>query len=395
MPPLRRRFILICLAFLASACGVAAVEGSDSEQTCRECHRKLNPGLIADLESSPHEDAGVTCETCHGDDHDQIFAVKGEVSPMVCAECHPKAWEEFSRSHHGRELPGTDREALWQEYSFTAASCSTVLGCHAIQKPYPDGSIGRCGSCHPTHAFSNHEARNPRVCIGCHGGKDHPQHAAWLRSAHSLKATDGEGFIADCVECHGTHDVSDAVTHGLSPETASPGKTSIPTLPVAEFRKKREVMLDRCRKCHGTRFAREALKMADDLRRRWLIMRDEAKAILAGLQRDGLIEPPHDQRLPNPLCGPAARLGGPQLFDHFRTEAETIYFQMHFIDYAALWRAAYHTDPLRVGWEENEDFKAKLNRLRQIDRDLRARAAPEESREKTRVPGRIIEKEGK
>jgi len=371
----RPRLLIFLLAVSLSACGFDPAEGAGDGKTCRECHRKLNPGLIKDLESSPHEAAGVTCETCHGNDHDLIFAVKGDVSPLVCAECHPKAWEEFSRSHHGRELPGTDHEPLWREYSFTAASCSTISGCHAIQRPYPDGSIGRCGSCHPTHAFSNHEARNPRVCIGCHGGKDHPQYAAWLRSAHSLKATSGEGYIADCVECHGTHDVSDAVTHGLSPETASPGKTSIPTLSVKEFRKKRDVMLGRCRKCHGTRFAREALKLADDLRRRWLLMRDEAKAILTGLQEDGLIDPPHGERLPNPLCGAAARLGGPQLFDNFTTEAESIYFRMHFIDYAALWRAAFHTDPLRVGWEENEEFKGKLNRLRQIDRDLRTRAA--------------------
>ena len=140
-------------------------------------------------------------------------------------------------------------------------------------------------------------------------------------------------------------------------------------------------MLGRCRKCHGTRFAREALKLADDLRRRWLLMRDEAKAILMGLAKDGLIDPPHDTRIPNPLCGPAARAGGPQLFDLDTTEAESIYFRMHFIEYAALWRAAFHTDPLRVSWEENEEFKAKLNRLRQIDRDLRAGAAERKRRE--------------
>jgi hypothetical protein len=369
-PPRLLLFVLLILP----ACGFDPVEGAGEEQTCRECHRKLNPGLIRDLESSPHENAGVTCETCHGDDHDRIFAVKGEVSPLVCAECHPKAWEEFSRSRHGRVLPGTNREPVYREYALTVGGCGTMSGCHAIQRPYPDGSIGRCGSCHPTHAFSNHEARNPRVCIGCHGGKDHPQYEAWLRSAHSLSATSGEGFIADCVECHGTHDVSDAVTHGLSPETASPGKTSIPTLSVEEFRKKRDVMLGRCRKCHGTRFAREALKLADDFRRKWLLMRDEAKSIVAGLQRDGLIEPGHDERLPNPLCGAAARLGGPQLFDFSTSEAENIYFRLHFIDYAALWRAVFHTDPLRVSWEENEAFKEDLNRLRQIDRELRAKA---------------------
>jgi len=376
--------LLACLLLLPllPACGRATAEGENAEGSCRDCHRKLNPGLVADLESSPHENVPVTCEMCHGDDHDEIFAVKGEVSPAVCAECHPKEWEEFSRSRHGRVLPGTEREALLQEQSFFAGGCSNVAGCHSIQRSYPDGTVGRCGACHPTHAFSNHEARNPRVCIGCHGGEDHPQYRAWLRSAHSLKATSGEGFIADCVECHGTHDVSDAVTHGLSPETNEKKPCSVPTLSREEFGKRRAIMLDRCRKCHGIRFAREALRLGDRFRREWAMMRDEAKEIVEGLQRDGLLERPPEDRVPNPLCGTAARLGGKQIYDTDASEAEAEYLHIHFILYPSLWRAVYHTDPLRVSWEETEKFKAEISKLRALDARLRREAAAEKEEER-------------
>ncbi len=38
----------------------------------------------------------------------------------------------------------------------------------------PDGSLGTCTACHPRHAFSVEQAREPWTCGQCHLGYDHP-----------------------------------------------------------------------------------------------------------------------------------------------------------------------------------------------------------------------------
>lgn len=359
---------------LAAACGEPADAGEggfDSKgQTCRECHRKLNPGLIADLESSPHEKVPVRCEECHGEDHDRIFAVKGAVPPTVCARCHEKAYEEFKRSRHGRHLKLGKPDPSLRRHAFAVGGCTVTTGCHSIQKPYDDGSVGRCGACHPTHAFSNHEARNPRICFGCHSGHDNQEYKAWLRSSHSLKATSGKGHIADCVECHDTHDVTAGITHGLSPVATETPPLYVPTESLEEFTKQRATMTARCRKCHGIRFAREALELADVWRRRGALHVEEAGKIVARLAKAGLLEPAPKDRVPNPIRGGALRLDGTLIYDLDSSMPERIYYDMRFHLYPALWRGAYHTDPERLVWELNDALKGSLDRLREIERTL-------------------------
>lgn len=364
------------------AAGKAKAPAEAETESCRGCHRKLNPGLIADLESSPHERVPVTCEECHGDDHDVIFAVKGAVSPLVCAKCHEKEWIEFSRSRHGRHLKDGLVDPTLREHFASVGSCSVTTGCHSIQQKYPDGSVGKCGACHPTHSFSNHEARNPRVCLTCHAGADNPQYEIWLRSAHSLASPSKDGFIADCVECHDTHDVSAGLTHGLSPAVRETPPTFTPVLAVEEFAKNRELMLSRCRKCHGTRFARDALALADRWRWRGAILVEEAGDIVARLAKDGLLDPAPEDRVPNPVAGAKLRLGGAQIYDLVMSKAERIYYDMRYHLYPAMWRGAYHNDPERVVWELNDALKTSLDELRDLSNGLRrARAnAEEESR---------------
>jgi hypothetical protein len=366
--------ILLTALSTGAACGADAEalarQAADSEQSCRECHRKLNPGLIADLEASPHEKVPVTCEECHGSDHDEIFAVKGAVPPSVCARCHPDEYEEFRRSRHGRLLK-VKAMPTFREFSVVLGGCTTTTGCHSIQQPYPDGSVGKCGACHPTHTFSNHEARNPRVCYTCHAGADNPEYEIWLRSAHSLASPSRKGHIADCVECHDTHDVSAGVTHGLSPVATEKPPLFVPTLEMKEFKREREVMLGRCRSCHGTRFAREALVKADAWRRRGAILVQEAGRIVGGLAKDGLLDPPPRERTPNPVHGTVLRLGGAQIFDMDASLPERIYYDMRFHLYPVLWRGAFHNDPERMAWEWNDALKSALDRLRDIERRLR------------------------
>lgn len=374
-PPLL--FLTLLAAAALAACGDAGAGPADpaaAEQSCRECHRKLNPGLIADLEASPHERVPVTCEECHGSDHDEIFAVKGEVPPTVCARCHEKEWTEFARSRHGRYLKEGKVDPTLRVHFASVGSCSLTTGCHSIQKKYPDGSVGRCGGCHPTHTFSNHEARNPAVCLTCHAGRDNSEFEMWSRSAHSLKSPSRDGLIADCVECHDSHDVSVGMTHGLSPVARETPPLFVPTLSVEEFTEARQAMLDRCRKCHGTRFAREALALADKWRRQSAMLVEEAGRIVGALEADGLLRPAPAAREPNPATGANLALGGGQIYDLSTSLPERIYYDMRFHVWPALWRGAYHNDPERVVWELNDELKAMLDQLREVDRSLRAEA---------------------
>jgi hypothetical protein len=361
--------ILLLLLGFAPACGETRGEEEPAGgQTCRECHRKLSPELIADLEASPHERVPVTCEECHGSDHDRIFAVKGEVPPTVCAKCHPKEWEEFSRSHHGRHLRGGKMTPALMQHSFSVGSCGTESGCHSIQKKYADGSVGRCSTCHPTHTFSNHEARNPRVCYTCHCGEDNPEYEVWIRSAHSFRSPSRDGYIADCVECHDTHDVSRGITRGLSPVATETPPLFVPTLPVEEWQEARGAMMERCRKCHGTRFAREALKLADDWRRRAAILVEEAGKVVRRLEKAGLLRPSPAERVPNPFRGNKLVLGGVAIFDMDLSIPERLYYDMRFHVYPRLWRGCYHNDPERHVWELVDQLKTLLDRVREYER---------------------------
>lgn len=374
------RPLLPPLLLLAAACGgaggseraaTAAAAGAPRQESCEECHARIQPGLVADHEASPHRRVPLGCASCHGTDHDRMFREKGAVAPGVCGECHPKALEGFARSRHGGRLRGGALDAPLLDATAETGGCTATGGCHSIQKVHADGSVGRCGSCHVTHAFRNAEAREPRVCLSCHGGSDHPQHEAWLRSAHSLPSPSGAGLVADCVACHGGHDVSDAVVHGVPPVAGSRPPIGLPESTAEEFERARGIMLGRCAACHTRHFARSALEKADFWRRRGAEMVEQAAAIVRRLDGDGLLDPAPRDRLPNPLAGHALRLGGAQVFDGSMSLPERIHYEMLFRHYPALWRSGYHTDPERTSWEFNDDLKSALDRLRAVDREAR------------------------
>jgi len=370
----------LVLLLLAAACGrgdaasAASVWRSEKGETCAECHARINPGLVADHDASPHRSIPLQCESCHGTDHEQIFASNGAVPPTVCGACHEEAYEDFARSRHGQRLKGGALDALLDERNVSTGGCTATNGCHTIQKAYPDESVGRCGSCHLTHAFAAKPARNPRVCIGCHGGADHPQYRAWLRSTHSHESPTGKGQVADCVECHSAHDVSAAITRGLSPFVNTRVGTVAPRAEAGEFTAARGKMVQRCRRCHAQRFARDSLERADFWRVQGAQLLDEAATIVRRLHGDGVLDPPPEHRVANPVAAHGLRLGGPQIFDESMSLAERLYYEMHFLHYPALWRAAYHADPERVTWHRNDALKSALDRLRALDRETRRAA---------------------
>ena len=88
------RTALLTAAMLALALPLAAAE------TCVDCHREGTPGLVGDWESSRHAEVGVSCEVCHGEEHNSADDPKLE-----------KAWDEFLREQEekNRSRRGQDR----------------------------------------------------------------------------------------------------------------------------------------------------------------------------------------------------------------------------------------------------------------------------------------------
>ena len=49
---------------------------------------------------SAHFRANVGCADCHGENHETVFAVRGQVSAGMCGKCHAEEVEAFAESGH-------------------------------------------------------------------------------------------------------------------------------------------------------------------------------------------------------------------------------------------------------------------------------------------------------
>ena len=80
-----------------------------ANHACVTCHRERSPALVMQWEASRHSTVGVGCVDCHQAKAEDPDAWRHEgvwtsalVTPLDCARCHQKEYEEFTRSHHAR-----------------------------------------------------------------------------------------------------------------------------------------------------------------------------------------------------------------------------------------------------------------------------------------------------
>ena len=343
-------------------------------KSCIECHAERQPGLMAQWDTSAHARKGVTCEECHGDDHEEIFADEGRVVAMVCQECHPKETLEFKRSVHSRALKDALKNArlLAQIPAMQRQGC---LGCHDMG----GRQGGRCNSCHGAHRFSSEDARQPEACGGCHRGPDHPHIEAWEASRHGIvfqSARDAKQ-APTCATCHmpaGTHDVSGGITIGRAGSGAVL-EGEVPPIPMRILdprvvEEQREVMIRRCIACHTRRTARRALEDADEIKREADRLVGEAARIVRRLHADGLLDPMPEARAAHPTAGHALVLGGPMLYEN-QSEPERIFFDLAKFAHAITFKGAYHQSPDHTHWLGIARLKASIEELRAEDRRIR------------------------
>jgi hypothetical protein len=125
-----------------------------------------------------------TCQTCHGYHYifpslDTRSSTNRQKIPKLCSTCHPKEFETYSNSIHGKELMGRRN-----------SQAATCFDCH-LEHLTPDTGddqwklalIKECGTCHAE------------------------QMKSYRKTYHGKVTALGYATMAKCSDCHGSHDI--------------------------------------------------------------------------------------------------------------------------------------------------------------------------------------------
>ncbi|MBT3251986.1 MAG: cytochrome C [Candidatus Marinimicrobia bacterium] len=374
--------------------------------TCTDCHKEIQPGIVTDWEISAHSENDIGCDVCHGEEHQNNNDVeKVEFpTPETCAECHEEKVEQFSKGKHA--LAWAAMEAMptthWKPMELIEGQ-KGCGGCHKIgmksksqiENLRKNGNTygnASCDACHTRHTFSLKEARQPQACQTCHMGFDHPQWEMYSSSKHGVRyLLKQNGILPEntsaptCQDCHmpdGDHEVRTAWgflavrTDGLAPypgedaewwanrvtilqalgvldpEGKPTGRldvvanAQVARLTAEGFDVEREKMIKVCMKCHSENYSRGELKKGDDLIKAGDALLAEAIRIIADLYEKGLLVKPDTYlyNFPDLLT-----------FHDAPTPIEQKLFVMHLKHRMRLFQGAFHNNPdysLWYGWNE-------------------------------------------
>jgi len=191
-------------------------------EVCKHCHQAAYARMLDGIHFEVAQKAGsapATCVDCHGA-HDAVQKQPRALLNRSCAGCHAKLYEKFQHSAHGKAIASNNPDV---------PGCTDCHGAHAVTGPKRAGfraaSFTLCARCHgdakkmakyklstdvlTTYLADFHGASNRLYALGA-GTPDKP--------------------IADCIDCHGIHDVQRPAGHGT-----------------AEARTR---IVQTCRKCH-------------------------------------------------------------------------------------------------------------------------------------------------
>lgn len=375
-----------------------------AEDSCVTCHKVRNHGLVADWESSKHSKIGVTCSTCHGNKH--MSAKDADLASFpdekVCGQCHDKQFQQFSKGKHNfgwssmNAMPVTHVEP--DELMEGGRGCG---GCHnmgikseAQKKEQRDKGYryqnNSCDECHTRHTFSKKEALDPRACQQCHMGYDHPQWEMWSSAKHGTRwhAKDSgnlpEGAPAPkCQDCHmkdGNHEnrtawgflgvrlplpedkqwAADRVVllkalGVLHPETGVPTArldavkaVDLVRLTEEAWTTEREKMIKICTQCHSERYAREQLKMGDEIMRKADRLMADAIETVAALYKEGYIKKPDNYAFAYPDLLYFMQTGGGDMKK--LSHIEQTLFEMYMKHRMRTYQAFFHVNPDYAYW---------------------------------------------
>ncbi len=276
-----RAAALLTLILLPPAAGQVLL--ARPAEDCLACHgdpsmtaerRGKTVSLYVDaavLKRSPH--GSLDCLDCHEGFDAANLPHKAKIEPVNCLNCHSDAGEKHPfHAHMARGTGKGGEEGL---------SCTQCHGTHDVAPPRAEGGkfqgareIGSCGACHQAEskAFTDsahgkalasglkgspdcischtrpltaqrwagdeasRKVAQEKVCLSCH--RDDPDVrarmapsagfiAAYEQSVHGAALAKGNGKAANCVDCHGSHEMRQGmdprsrVSKARIPETCS------------------------------------------------------------------------------------------------------------------------------------------------------------------------------
>jgi len=148
-----------------------------------------------------------TCQTCHGShavfpSRDLRSATQRQKIPALCSTCHPKEFEEYSKSVHG--------DALLKRSNPGAPSCFDCHLEHLVPRTddpqWKLSLIKQCGNCHAEEMNTYHKTFHGKVtqlgyatmakCSDCHGSH------TILPPKNSASKLSAQNILATCRTCH-------------------------------------------------------------------------------------------------------------------------------------------------------------------------------------------------
>lgn len=145
------------------------------------------------IESATGPDRNASCKTCHGTHN------VGSNPPDACSKCHADQKAQFEQSAHGRALAAG------------AAGAPTCLTCHV--KDVTSGTA-------PGKSEVRLKQDQAKLCLSCHldnpdirarAGSSAGFIEAFESSVHGSALAHGNGKAANCVNCHGAHEMKKGV----------------------------------------------------------------------------------------------------------------------------------------------------------------------------------------
>ena len=176
---------------------------------CASCHEKLGRkhGFHPRLAQTPLPTGEDTsCTACHGTHavasiKQKGFPFAGESTVAACGRCHEKSRDHFVASAHGRAFAAKE------------ANAPDCLTCHR-ESVVPHA---------PAALTLPQKLLQTKQCEACHVGQDSVAGQAlrgtkfvgsFDRSVHGAALLAGEVEAANCVDCHGAHEMNRAMAAG-------------------------------------------------------------------------------------------------------------------------------------------------------------------------------------
>ena len=231
---------LVCVAcHTGFDAGNVPHKGKIEPVSCVTCHKDapvkhaFHPQLMQAI--AAHQEPDISCKDCHGT-HDvvspKIPGSRFHASRIVesCGECHSDVKGQFAGSAHGNTLAGMVKGA------------PNCLTCHLH-------SIVGVGSAQDS---LGHKIAQEKLCLSCHldntdvRSRTSPTAefiAAYEQSVHGAALLKGNARAANCVDCHGSHEMK----KGSDPSA----RVSKANIPKTCSKCHREVAKDYAASVHG------------------------------------------------------------------------------------------------------------------------------------------------